>query len=229
MVDRNQRSTRALAKVLMHAGVRFGILGRDESCSGDPARRVGNEFLFDTLVKQNVDRLESHHVSTVVTACPHCFNTFRNEYPQFGARFEVFHHTTYLAKLIGENRLQLDAAQLETMTLHDPCYLGRHNGITDAPRQLLEAASTTPLVEMAQHGEQSFCCGGGGGLSFVDEPAGQRVNVQRAEQALRTGAQTVAVACPFCTTMLEDGLGAVQGDRQVAVKDIAEVIADAVQ
>jgi Fe-S oxidoreductase len=229
LVDRNQKSTRALARVLQHAGVRFGILGRDEICTGDPARRVGNEFLFDTLARQNIETLNAQRADTVVTPCPHCFNTFRNEYPQFGGKFEVYHHTTYLAKLIGENRLRIDPDQLETITLHDPCYLGRHNGITDEPRRILNSVAKTPLVEMAQHGKQSFCCGGGGGLSFMNEPAGQRVNFERAEQAMRTGADTVAVACPFCTTMLEDGVGAVQGDRQVVVKDVAELLWEAVE
>jgi Fe-S oxidoreductase/nitrate reductase gamma subunit len=229
LVDRNQKSTRALAQLLQHAGVRFGILGRNESCSGDPARRVGNEFLFDMLAKQNIETLNSRGVKTVVTACPHCFNTFRNEYPQFGGEFDVYHHTTYLAKLIGENRLQLDHDQVKSITLHDPCYLGRHNGITEAPRRILNSVAREPIVEMAEHGMQSFCCGGGGGLSFVDEPAGKRVNVERARQALSTGAETVAVGCPFCTTMLEDGINAVQGDRQVEVKDIAELLWDSVK
>lgn len=228
LVERNQKSTRALAKLLQHAGVKFGILGRDESCTGDPARRIGNEFLFDTLARQTIETLNSHQVHRVVTACPHCFNTFRNEYPQFGGSFEVYHHTTYLAKLIGENRLKLDATQIEQITLHDPCYLGRHNGITDAPRRILESVSETPLVEMEQHGTQSFCCGGGGGMSFIDEPAGQRVNMERSKQALSTGADTIAVACPFCTTMLEDGVGALQPDRKVEVKDVAELLWESV-
>ncbi|MFP6676391.1 MAG: heterodisulfide reductase-related iron-sulfur binding cluster [Pirellulaceae bacterium] len=229
LVDRNQKSTRALAKLLQHAGVKFGILGRDESCTGDPARRIGNEFLFDTLARQTIETLNSHQVHTVVTACPHCFNTFRNEYPQFGGKFEVYHHTTYLAKLIGENRLTLDASQLGTITLHDPCYLGRHNGITDEPRQILAKVSEAPLIEMEQHGTQSFCCGGGGGMSFVDEPPDQRVNVERSKQALSSGADTIAVACPFCTTMLEDGVGALQSDRKVVVKDVAELLWDSVE
>ncbi len=229
LVDRNQKSTRALAGLLQHAGVRFGILGKEESCTGDPARRAGNEFLFDTMARDNVKTFETQNVKTVVTSCPHCFNTLQNEYPQLGAEIEVFHHTTYLAKLIGENRLTIDPAAMESITLHDPCYLGRHNGITAEPRRLIEQVSGRPPVEMEQHGEQSFCCGGGGGLSFVEEPSGQRVNVERARQVMETDAATVAVGCPFCTTMLEDGLGAVSGDREVAVKDIAELMWDSIQ
>ena len=226
LVDRNQRSTQALAGLLNHAGVRFGVLGRDESCTGDPARRAGNEFLFDTMSQDNTQKFHDANVRTIVTSCPHCFNSFKNEYPNLSEKIEVFHHTAYLAKLIGENRLQVDARAMESITLHDPCYLGRHNGITEEPRDLLERISGQRPVEMEQHGAQSFCCGGGGGMSFVEEAANQRVNLERARQALQTGAKTVAVACPFCTTMLEDGLGAVQGDRDIAVKDIAELMWD---
>jgi Fe-S oxidoreductase len=229
LVDRNQKTTRAVANLLRHAGVRFGILGKDESCSGDPARRIGNEFLFDTLVRQNIETLQSHQVHTVVTPCPHCFNTFKNEYPQFGMKLQVYHHTTYLAKLIGNGQLEIDSAKIDKVTLHDPCYLSRHNGITEAPRRALASITQTAPIEMPRHGKQSFCCGGGGGLSFVDEPAGKRVNVERAKEAVSTGADTVAVACPFCTTMLEDGIGAVKGDRQIEVKDIAELLWDSLQ
>ncbi len=226
LVDRNQKSTQALAGLLNHAGVRFGVLGRDESCTGDPARRAGNEFLFDTMSQDNTKKFNDANVRTIVTSCPHCFNSFKNEYPNLSENIEVFHHTAYLAKLIGENRLTVDAQAMESITLHDPCYLGRHNGITAEPRDLLERISGKRPVEMEKHGAQSFCCGGGGGLSFVDEPSDKRVNLERAKQALDTGAKTVAVACPFCTTMLEDGLGAVKGDRNIEVKDIAELMWD---
>ncbi len=229
LVDRNQKSSQALAGLLKHAGVRFGVLGRDESCTGDPARRAGNEFLFDTMSQDNTKKLNAANVRTIVTSCPHCFNSFKNEYPNLSDDIEVFHHTSYLAKLIGENRLSVDAKAMESITLHDPCYLGRHNGITEEPRDLLERISGERPVEMEQHGEQSFCCGAGGGMSFVEEPSNQRVNVERARQALETGAETVAVACPFCSTMLEDGLGAVKGDRDIAVKDIAELMWDNIQ
>jgi len=229
LVDRNQKSTQALASLLKHAGVRFGILGRDETCTGDPARRAGNEFLFDTMARDNVKTLQANSVKSIVTSCPHCFNTLQNEYPQFGSDIEVFHHTTFLAKLIGENRLKIDPAAMDSITWHDPCYLGRHNGITQEPRDLIRHISGERPIEMEQHGEQSFCCGGGGGLSFVEEPSDQRVNVERASQAIDTGAHTVAVGCPFCSTMLEDGLGAVAGGKDVAVRDIAELMWDSIE
>jgi len=229
LVERNQKSTQALASLLKHAGVRFGILGRDESCTGDPARRAGNEFLFDSMARDNAKTFEANSVKSVITSCPHCFNTLQNEYPQFGTDIEVFHHTTFLAKLIGENRLAIDPSAMQSITLHDPCYLGRHNGITEEPRDLIERISGKRPIEMEQHGEQSFCCGGGGGVSFVEEPSDQRVNVERARQALDTGAETVAVGCPFCTTMLEDGLGAAAGGNAGMGKDIAELMWDNIQ
>ncbi len=228
LVERNLRSTRALAKLLQRAGVRFGILGREESCTGDPARRIGNEFLFDTLARQNIEQLHSLGIKTVVTPCPHCFNTFANEYPEFGAQWETLHHTTYLAKLIGENRLQLDLQSARQITMHDPCYLGRHNGITEEPRDLLRHTIDSDLLEMKLNGPESFCCGGGGGMSFIDEPSDQRVNVERAQQAVATGADTVAVGCPFCATMLEDGIGSLAHDSPVEVKDIAELLWEAI-
>ncbi|MCA9028144.1 MAG: 4Fe-4S dicluster domain-containing protein [Planctomycetaceae bacterium] len=228
LVDRNQRSTRALANLLKKANVKFAILGREETCTGDPARRIGNEFLFETLATQNIETLKTHNIKHVLTSCPHCFNTFRNEYPKLGGEFEVMHHTTYLAKLIGEGRLKLDAQAAQKIVFHDPCYLGRHNGITDAPRKLLQQVSSQPLAEMEMHGRQSFCCGGGGGMSFVDEPADQRVNQERARQALATDAETVAVGCPFCTTMMEDGINTLKGDRKINVQDIAEVMWEAI-
>ncbi len=227
LVDRNQKSTRALANLLKRANVNFAILGREEICTGDPARRIGNEFLFETLATQNIETLKTHNITNVLTSCPHCFNTFKNEYPKLGGDFEVMHHTTYLAKLIGEGRLTLDAQATQKIAFHDPCYLGRHNGITDAPRTLLQQVLKQPLAEMEKHGRQSFCCGGGGGMSFVDEPADQRVNQERARQALATDADTIAVGCPFCTTMMEDGINAVKGERNMNVKDVAEVMWEA--
>lgn len=227
LMERNQRSTRALAQLLTRAHVKYAILGRGETCTGDPARRIGHEFLFESLARQNIETFRSHRIRTIVTQCPHCFHTFRNEYPRLGGEIEVLHHTTYLARLIGDGRLVLDTSSAQTITFHDPCYLGRHNGITREPRDLLRRAARKPLTEMARHGTQSFCCGGGGGMSFVDEAPDQRVNQERARQALASGADMVAVGCPFCTTMLEDGLNAVKGDRRVIVKDVAEILWDA--
>ena len=234
LVERNRNTVRATAKLLKQAGVKFAILGREESCSGDPARRVGNEFLFEMLAKGNVETLDRYGVRKVVTSCPHCFNSFKNEYPQFGGSYEVYHHTQFLDQLLASGRLNgADAATGganagETITFHDPCYLGRHNGEYDAPRNLLAKVGGARQVEMKRSRNQSFCCGGGGGMAFVDEPPDQRVNQERAQEAVDTGADVVAVGCPFCATMLDDGVNARRGDRDVKVKDVAELLWDAV-
>ena len=224
LVERNQNSTRALAKLLQRAGVKYAILGRQEKCTGDPARRMGNEFLFEQLAGDNIKTLESHQVRQVVTACPHCFNSFKNEYPRLGAQFEVLHHTEFLGRLLESGRLKVSPSELRSLTFHDPCYLSRHNHQTSAPRQVLGGLTRQAILNPERSGRESFCCGGGGGMSFVDEPAGQRVNQERSRELLATGANTIAVGCPFCTTMLEDGVQAQSGDRQVEVKEIAELL-----
>ncbi len=229
LVERNQKVTRAVAQLLKRAGVKFAVLGREEKCTGDLARRIGQEFLFQNLARENIDTMRRYAVKTIVTACPHCFNTFRNEYPQFGGHFEVYHHSEYLAKLVDEGRLAPEQPTDSKVAFHDPCYLGRHNGVFDAPRRLLEISASDPPVEMPRNRQQSFCCGGGGGLSFVEEPASQRVNRERAREALETGADVVAVGCPFCLTMLEDGVNAAQGSRETKVMDVAELLWDAVR
>ncbi len=217
LVERNQKVIRAIAQLLHKAGVRFAILGREEKCSGDPARRIGNEFLFESLAKENVANLSKYRVRKVITPCPHCFNTFKNEYPRYGGRFEVWHHSEFLAQLVDDGRLRPTSSG--SVAFHDPCYLGRQNGVYEAPRRVLGAP-----VELARNRDQSFCCGGGGGMSFVDEPPDKRVNQERAREALRSGADTLAVSCPFCMTMMQDGINAVKTDRDMAVKDIAEVL-----
>jgi Fe-S oxidoreductase len=224
LIERNQKVVRATAQLLEKAGVKFAILGREEKCTGDPARRIGNEFLFETLAKENVETLGRYGVKKVVTSCPHCFNTFRNEYPQFGGKYEVYHHSEFLAKLVDEGKLQSVSQIDKTITFHDPCYLGRHNGVTEAPRQLVRISSSRAPVEMRMNRERGFCCGGGGGMSFVEEPKDKRVNQERARQALETGADIVAVGCPFCMTMLEDGVNARRGERDVKVMDVAELL-----
>ena len=233
LVERNRNTVRATAKLLRKAGVKFAILGREESCTGDPARRVGNEFLFEMLAKGNVETMQRYGVRKVVTSCPHCFNSFRNEYPQFGGSYEVYHHSQFLDQLLESGRLDGNDAAVgsngsSTITFHDPCYLGRHNGEYDAPRNLLAKVGGARQVEMQRSRNTSFCCGGGGGMAFVDEPPDQRVNQERAQEAVDTGADVVAVGCPFCATMLDDGVNARRGDRDVKVKDVAELLWDAV-
>lgn len=224
LIERNQKVTRATAQLLAEAGVKFAIMGREEKCSGDPARRIGNEFLFETLAKENVANLNRYEVKKVITACPHCFNTFKNEYPQYGGMFEVYHHSEYLARLVDEGKLKPLSQLKEKITFHDPCYLGRQNGVYDAPRQLVQISTSARAVEMKRSRGQSFCCGGGGGMSFIDEPATQRVNQERAREAIETGADVLAVGCPFCMTMMEDGINARKGERDVRVMDVAELL-----
>ncbi len=228
LVERNQSTVRALAQLLQRAGVKFAILGREEGCTGDPARRIGNEFLFEMLAKSNVEILDKYQVKKIVTSCPHCFNTFANEYPSFGGRYEVYHHSEFLARLIDEGALEPAGNSELEVTFHDPCYLGRHNGIFDAPRELVQLATGRAPQEMENSREKSFCCGGGGGMCYVDEASDERVNQERADQALATSAEVVAVGCPFCTTMLEDGINARRGERELVVKDVAELLWDSI-
>jgi Fe-S oxidoreductase/nitrate reductase gamma subunit len=227
LVERNQSVTRAIAQLLTQAGVRFAVMGREEKCSGDPARRIGNEFLFETLARENVRNLEHYKVRKVVTSCPHCFNTFKNEYSRYGANFEVFHHSDYLNRLVDDGRIKPLAKTDRKVTFHDPCYLGRQNGIYEAPRQLVQISSQQKPLEMERNRNKSFCCGGGGGMSFVEEPVDQRVNQERAREALATGADVLAVGCPFCLTMMEDGINACKGERHVRVMDVSELLWEA--
>jgi Fe-S oxidoreductase/nitrate reductase gamma subunit len=228
-VERNQKVTRSTSLLLQQAGVKFAIMGREEKCSGDPARRIGNEFLFETLAKENVGNLNKYGVKKVITSCPHCFNTFKNEYPQYGGTFEVYHHSEYLASLVDEGKLTPVSQSKEKIAFHDPCYLGRQNGVYDAPRQLVQISAGGDAIEMERSRAKSFCCGGGGGMSFVDEPASQRVNQERAREAIETGADVLAVGCPFCMTMMEDGISARKGDRDVRVMDVSELLWEAVK
>jgi Fe-S oxidoreductase len=228
LLERNHGIVRAVATLLRDAGVEFAILGREESCTGDPARRIGNEFLFSQMATKNIKLLEKYDVKRILTCCPHCYHTFANDYPEFGGDYEVFHHASFLARQVTLGRLRPDAVTGDRVTYHDPCYLGRYNGIFGAPRDLVHRATGIRPLEMAARRAGGFCCGGGGGMSFADEPADQRVNRERARQALATGAGVVAVACPFCMTMMEDGVGALAGDRAVEVRDVAELLRVAV-
>ncbi len=231
--ERNKRVARAVATCLDAAGIRFAILGQEESCTGDPARRMGNDYVYQILASGNVDTLNRYGMGerTIVTACPHCFNTIGNEYGQLGGHFKVVHHSTYLADLIASGRLQLgpDGMPAGKVTYHDSCYLARYNGIVDAPRDIL-AATGVEMVEMTNHGRKTFCCGAGGGRMWMEEQRGTRINAERTRQALETGAETVATACPFCMVMLKDGLAdaastADDGAPTVTAMDISELLA----
>ncbi len=225
--ERSTKISRSLARVLKLAGVNFGILGAEESCCGEPARRLGNEYLFQMLAESNVKILQGYGVKKMVTACPHCYNTFKNEYPEFGGKFEVWHHTELIALLLKEGRLKTNQGTGGLITYHDPCYLGRYNDIYQPPRQLIRSLPATRLVETANNKKRGFCCGGGGGRMWLEEESGQRISKLRLEQALKTGAQTVATACPFCLQMLDDAAKAGNGDAGPVVMDIAELVARA--
>lgn len=228
--DRYKRVTRAFVSILQAAQVRFGVLGPEETCTGDPARRAGNEFLFQMQAMSNIQVLDRYKVQRIVTACPHCFNTIKNEYPELGGNYEVMHHSALLQALINEGRIKLsDAGEFKgkRITYHDSCYLGRANGVYEAPRAVLEALDAD-LVEMKRCRTTGLCCGAGGAQMFKEPEKGAKdINVERSEEALATGASTVAVACPFCMTMISDGVKAKEKEAEVSVKDISELIAEA--
>lgn len=226
LVDRNIQVTKALARVLKAAGVSFAILGEGETCTGDPARRLGNEYLFQILAQQNIETLNSHNVKKIVTHCPHCFNTLKNEYPQFGGHFEVLHHSQLIAQLIKDGRLAPTRALTENVTYHDACYLGRHNDVFAPPRDTLQAIPGLRMQEMAWNQRKGLCCGAGGGHAFMEVNIGRRVNHMRTEQAIATGASVVATGCPFCMQMFEDGVRSQGVEDSMRVHDIAELIAE---
>ena len=220
--DRNLKVTLATARLLHEAEVDFAILGPRELCTGDPARRTGNEFVFQGLALQNIETLNDLGVTKIITQCPHCFNTLRNEYPQFGGEYEVIHHSELLMKLLDEGRIQ-QKADGKTVAYHDPCYLGRHNEVFLAPREVLSRGG--PTVEMVRNGSDSFCCGAGGGRMWMEEQVGKRINIERSEEAVATGADVVATGCPFCYIMMDDGVKEL-GASEVEVKDLAMLLAD---
>jgi len=225
--QRAQRVARAIVQLLQHAGVRVRILGNEEQCTGDPARRTGNEYLADQLMRANVETLNRYQVRTIVTMCPHCYNTLKNEYPAVGGHYTVYHHTQYLRQLIAEGRLALPQHTeplLQSIVYHDSCYLGRYNGEYDAPRELLQELPVLELREPPRARDRGFCCGAGGGRMFMEERVGKPVNRERTEELLRTGASAIALNCPFCMTMLTDGVKAAGKADQVKLYDIAELL-----
>ncbi|MBD0377686.1 MAG: (Fe-S)-binding protein [Flavisolibacter sp.] len=230
--QRAQKITKAFATILNKVGIRYAILGKEEMCTGDPARRAGNEFLFQMMAYQNIQLLNGYEIKKIVTTCPHCFNIFKNEYPQLGGSYEVMHHTTFLQGLINEGKIRLNDGGTfkgQRITYHDSCYLGRGNGIYEAPRKVLEALDAE-LIEMKRCGKNGLCCGAGGAQMFKEEEPGKtRINWERANEAIETGSQIVAAACPFCNTMLTDGVKAAEKESEVQVLDIAELVAASLQ
>ncbi|MFZ8911039.1 MAG: (Fe-S)-binding protein, partial [Candidatus Nanopelagicales bacterium] len=234
--DRAKATTKAVAELLTIAGVKFMVLGEGETCNGDPARRAGNEFLFQMQAMQNVEVLNEIKAKKIVVTCPHCLNTLGREYPQVGGNYEVVHHSQLLATLVQEGRLTPvtppESGMKEKVTYHDPCYLGRHNNVYVPPRDLIQRVPGVELVEMERHGPTSFCCGAGGARMWMEEKIGTKVNVNRADEAIATGASKVAVACPFCSVMLNDAVTARQQEGQAegfGVVDLATLMLDSVK
>ena len=229
--DRAKRVTKAFIKILNAVGTNFAVLGTEESCTGDPARRAGNEFLFQMQAMSNIQVLNGYNIKKIVTACPHCFNTIKNEYPDLGGNYEVIHHSTFLQQLINEGKIKLaegGSFKGKKITYHDSCYLGRANNIYEAPREVLQALDAD-LVEMKRCRTTGLCCGAGGAQMFKEPEKGKKdINVERAEEAIGTGATTIAVACPFCMTMMTDGVKNKEKEAVVVVKDLAELIAEAI-
>jgi Fe-S oxidoreductase len=222
--ERSTKVAQAVAKLLKAAGANFGILGAEESCCGEPARRLGNEYLFQMQAEKNIEILKNYGVKRIVTACPHGYNMLKNEYPQFGGNYEVIHHTELIAQLIKEGKLKVGKGLSERVTYHDACYLGRYNDIYREPRQIIKAIPDIKLKEMERNQRRSFCCGAGGGHMWLEESEGRRINELRTEQVMETGATTVVTACPFCMQMFDDGIKAKEAEEKLKVIDIAELL-----
>jgi len=227
--DRAKKITKAFVKLLHKAGVDFAVLGTEESCTGDPAKRAGNEFLFQMQAATNIEVLNGYEIKKVVTACPHCFNTIKNEYPALGGKYEVMHHTQFLKDLLNEGRLKVEGGKFKgkRITFHDPCYLGRANNEYEAPRDLLRKLEVE-LVEMRKCKKNGLCCGAGGGQMFKEpEPGNKDVNIERTEQAMEVKPEIIAAGCPFCNTMMTDGVKNKEKEDSIEVMDVAEMIASA--
>lgn len=230
--QRAQRITKAFVTILDKVGINYAILGKEEMCTGDPVRRAGNEFMFQMMAYQNIQVLNNYGIKKIVTACPHCFNTIGNEYPELGGHYEVIHHTSFLQQLIDEGRIKLKEGgsfKGKKITYHDSCYLGRANGIYEAPRKVLEALDAE-LVEMKRCRSNGLCCGAGGAQMFKEEEKGTvRINTERSNEVIESGANIVAAACPFCNTMLTDGMKLAEKEDSVMVMDVAELIAQSME
>jgi len=224
--DRTKKVTTSLVKILQEANISFAILGTEEKCTGDFARKVGNEMLYQMMAEENITTLNNYKVKKIIAACPHCLNTLKNEYPQMGGNYEVIHHTEFINQLVKQGKITLNKSVEGTLTFHDPCYLGRYNEIYDQPRSLLNSVSKEGLTELDRHGKESFCCGAGGGRMWMEETIGKRINNVRAQEIVDKKASTVAVSCPFCLTMIEDGMKELAQEENVKTQDIAELVAD---
>ncbi len=227
--DRAKKITKAFVRLLQKAEVDFAVLGTEESCTGDPAKRAGNEFLFQMQAVTNIEVLNGYEIKKIVTACPHCFNTIKNEYPELGGNYEVMHHTTFLKSLLDEGRLKVEGGKFKgkRITFHDPCYLGRANNEYEAPRDLLRKLEVE-LLEMHKCKSEGLCCGAGGGQMFKEaEPGNKEVNIERTEQAMEVEPEIIASGCPFCMTMMTDGVKGKDQEGKIQVMDVAEMIANA--
>ena len=227
--DRAKKITKAFIKILNSINVDFAVLGKEESCSGDPAKRAGNEFLFQMQAVSNIEILNSYDIKTIVTTCPHCFNTLKNEYPSLGGNYKVYHHTQFLKSLLNEGRLKIEGGSYKgkKITYHDPCYLGRANNEYEAPRDLINKLEAE-LIEMKRCKKDGLCCGAGGAQMFKDAEKGNKeINIERTEDIKETNSEIVATGCPFCNTMLTDGAKTIEEERKISVMDISELIAKA--
>jgi len=222
--DRNKDVSKVIVKMIQQAGVSVGILGKEEGCCGDPARRIGNEYLFRKLACRNIEILNRYRVKKIVTYCPHCYHTLNNEYPQFGGHFEVMHYSVYLNELLQQGRIKVKRSLEGRVTFHDPCYLGRVNGIYNAPREILKSIPALESREMNRSREKSFCCGAGGGRMWMHEHLGERINNLRTKEVIEAGVDFVATSCPYCLTMVEDGIKGQEMDDRIKVLDLAEIL-----
>jgi Fe-S oxidoreductase len=223
--DRSKKVSISLVNILKKAGIRFAILGVEEKCTGDFARKVGNEMLFQMMAQENIETLNNYKVKKIITACPHCLNTIKHEYPQMGGNYQVIHHAEFIDQLVNEGKITLTKSLNGALTYHDPCYLGRYNSVYDQPRSILQSISKHGLKELDRHGRESFCCGAGGGRMWMEETIGKRINLERAEEIVSLQVANVAVGCPFCLTMLEDGMKELDKEEEIKTQDISELVA----